>query len=128
MKIDGPILVQHPQNPLWWILDKDFYYMEDGEQQKIPRGFVFDFASIPRIFWRFISPTELGDTGPLKHDWKFRNGLTSQEKADRIFLIDMLLDSIPVWKALTAYIMVRKFGYRSWGSGQVTIVEVDDAK
>lgn len=54
--------------PLTWRRDKDAGF---PELLRVPDGFVTDFASVPRIFWRLIPPT--GDHGPacVLHDWLY---------------------------------------------------------
>lgn len=122
MKVTSPVLTQNQNNPDEWILVHPFKY--DGGV--IPKGFVTDFASIPRLFWNLISPTGLGDVGPIKHDWKYRNGLGTRADADYGFLLDMIADNIPWGKRIVAYYGVRLFGWRSWNSGKVVIMEVEE--
>jgi hypothetical protein len=116
VKVDQPVLMQHPKNPKQWILLEDF--------REVPKGFVFDFSSIPRALWWLISPTELGDIGPLRHDLAYRLTWGTRKAADRQFLIDMEADKIPAWKRNTAYSAVRAFGWMSWGKSKVVIEEL----
>jgi hypothetical protein len=127
IKLDSPIVMQHPDNPGNWILVQDYRYLDKGIQRCIPRGFVTDFASIPRLFWNIMSPTELGDVGPICHDWEYRNSINTRAVADKRFLNNMKLDGISWWKRSTAYSMVRAFGWSSWNSGKVTIEELEPA-
>lgn len=126
IKLDSPIVMQHPDNPENWILFQDYRYLDKGIQRCIPRGFVTDFASIPRLFWNIMSPTELGDVGPIKHDYVYRLGTGTRAQADKQFLHDMKLDGISWWKRSTAYSMVRAFGWGSWNSGKVKIEELQE--
>lgn len=119
--LNAPIVMQHPKNMRNWILCAPFRY-PGGE---VPRGFVTDFASIPRLFWNIISPMELGDVGPIKHDWTYRNGFGTRKEADKVFLADMKADGVGWWKRTTAYNLVRAFGGGSWNSGKIVIEELD---
>jgi len=58
----------------------------------IPKGFETDFASIPRIFWAFISPTD-DDlfVGAIAHDFIYKNknkNIKGNILVDRILLAE----------------------------------------
>lgn len=119
-----PVLIQDQDDPGQWILAKPFFYWNGEKLVEIPVGFVFDFASVPKIFWNIISPTCLGDAGPLKHDWKYKNGITTRAAVDAEFLSEMIADRIPTWKRYAAYFLVRLFGAGNWDSKSVVIKPV----
>jgi hypothetical protein len=114
--VNQPVLMQHPKNPKQWILLENF--------REVPKGFVFDFSSIPRALWWLISPTELGDIGPLRHDLAYRLKRGSRKAVDDQFLADMKADGIKAWKRNAAYSAVRTFGWMSWGKSKVVIEEL----
>lgn len=118
LKINAPVVVQHPKDPSNWILTNRF---RCGDGTEIPRGFVTDFASIPRLLQGLIKPTDLGDVGPVEHDWKYRNGIGKRSAVDAEFLSNMKQDGIPWWKRQVAYAGVRVGGWASWNSGKVVI-------
>lgn len=123
-----PKLIMHPCQPDNWILIEEYRYTDaDGNAQTIPRGFVTDFASIPRVLWNIISPMELGDTGPLEHDWEYRNGVGTRAKADGNLLRHMKEHGVSWWKRNTAYAGVRVGGWASWNSGKVVVEELQAA-
>jgi len=117
---DRPNLIRHPILAGNWILIAD-YVCDDGTI--IPRGFVTDFASVPKFLWWFISPTDLGD-GPVEHDWKYRNGIGTRLQIDDKFTVDMVRDNVGVWKRRAAYYGVRVFGSGAWNSGEIIIEEL----
>jgi len=127
ISLNAPIVMQHPGNVNNWILCAEFRYNDGAGEKAIPKGFVTDFASIPRLFWNIISPTQLGDVGPIKHDHTYRTGNGTRAAADKQFLADMAADGIGWWKRHTAYRLVRMFGGRSWNSGDITIEELSPA-
>jgi hypothetical protein len=56
-----------------WILSEDFFYtLEDGVEIVIPKGFLFDGASIPRAFWPLLSPDGIMFIQGLLHDFGYR--------------------------------------------------------
>jgi hypothetical protein len=100
-----------------YVLTKDLTVYTDyfGVRQvfTIPCGFDTDFASVPRIFWAFISPTDEFIRIPaLIHDYLYRNKIYTREEDDAIFLEKMLsFDKNVVIKAYLAYLAVRLFGW-----------------
>ena len=56
-----------------WRLVKDFNYeLSNGIWVRILRGFEFDGASVPRIFWFVLSPTGLLLIPGLLHDFAYK--------------------------------------------------------
>ncbi len=57
-----------------WAVAEDWQFLLPGGDPiyVIPAGFVFDGASIPRIFWWFLSPTGLLLIPGLVHDFAYR--------------------------------------------------------
>lgn len=113
-------------------LEAPFAIAERGVEIRIPAGFIFDGASVPRLFWLGISPTELGVVAPLVHDWLYRTGgqygALSRGDADSIFLDHMKAEGVSGWRRWAAYTAVRAFGRGSWrDGGKVEIGEVATA-
>ena len=60
--------------PLKWEITAD-YIQEIGDRTYfIPKGFVFDGASVPRIFWAILSPVGLLLVQGLLHDFAYKYG------------------------------------------------------
>lgn len=108
-----------------WELCDPFPFKGYGLDITIHAGYRFDLASIPRLFWREISPFELGIVPPLVHDYlyekggriKQNNGLSakfSKLEADNIFLALMKREGVSWWKRSVAYRAVRWFGNGSF--------------
>ena len=55
-----------------WEVVEGYVYNYDGDNLLIPKGFVFDGASIPRLFWAVLSPTGLLLIPGLFHDYGYR--------------------------------------------------------
>lgn len=51
----------------------------------IPKGFITDFASVPKIFWFFIPPMGKHNRAALMHDYLCWSSLISREDADYKF-------------------------------------------
>lgn len=88
----------------------------------VPAGFRSDGASVPRFFWRVVFPP--GDALALRaailHDFIYRTRPEgwSREEADRLFLAVMILDGVPVPRALMAWAGVRIGGHWAWKEGR----------
>ena len=87
----------------------------------VPAGFRSDGASVPRFFWRVVFPP--GDALALRaailHDYVYRTHPEgwSRADADRLFLAVMILDGVPVRRALMAWAGVRIGGGKAWEEG-----------
>ncbi len=56
-----------------WEVGEDWEFdLPDGQRIVIPKGFIFDGASIPRLFWGILSPTGLLLIPGLIHDFGYR--------------------------------------------------------
>jgi hypothetical protein len=80
----------------------------------IPSGFVTDFASVPRIFWRVFPP--LGPWAPaaVAHDLLYARGEVARKEADRRFYGAMRLTGVPWLSATILYLGVRVGGWYAW--------------
>jgi hypothetical protein len=80
----------------------------------VPRGFVSDGASIPKIFWSIIGSPFVGLylRASIIHDYLYshQNYDYTRSQADKIFLEIMLNDGVSKTKAYTMYYIVRVFG------------------
>jgi len=87
MPVMQPMPIQTKNKPWWhrawlwatgrrrWRVVEDWHYqLKSGLVAVIPAGFVFDAASIPRVFWWFLSPTGLLLVPSLIHDHAYRYG------------------------------------------------------
>lgn len=82
----------------------------------IPKKFVTDFASIPRVFWSILSPTDKYGQAALVHDYcytiKYKN---NRKYCDEIFKEAMGVLKVSPWKIFILYWAVRFFGEKEWG-------------
>ena len=81
-----------------------------GDVITVPKGYVTDFASVPRALWAIEPP--LGDAGKaaVLHDWLYETGERSRAEADRIFLEAMQVLEVEWWKRRLIHRAVRMFG------------------
>lgn len=55
-----------------WVVIEDFHYTLDGVGYKIPAGFQFDGASVPKFLATFLSPVGVLLMGGLVHDYGYK--------------------------------------------------------
>jgi hypothetical protein len=77
---------------------------------KVPKGFVTDYATIPRIFWNIFPPNGEYSRASVVHDYLYRLESCPRYLADAIFYEGMRILNVPLWKRLTIYYAVRLFG------------------
>jgi hypothetical protein len=104
-----------------YVLLNEFEFENFGIKVKIPAGFVFDGASIPRLLWVTAgSPYQPQYIGPaLIHDYiyTYHNTLKSKitrAQADSVFKQCLLLNKVHPFQANRMYAAVRTFGYFHW--------------
>ena len=96
-----------------YILTESFcYYREDKSKKDIivPKGFMTDFASTPRILWSVLPPFGRYAKCAVLHDYlceEFHKGKCNRNEADRIFLESMEAISIPFFTKWSLYLGVR---------------------
>lgn len=104
---------------------------DSGERITVPRGFVTDFGSIPRFFWRLAPPWGRYAKATVIHDllyatrgtgmidgvrWISRRTDYSREECDDIFYEAMGVLKVPGWKRAMMFAAVRVGGGGGFGS------------
>lgn len=110
-----------------WQLIEDFELETSIGNITIPKSQETDFASIPRIAWPIVAPTDPGvRAAALIHDYFYREKVSrlqnagslatkvTRKIADEIFYQELLDGNVPKWKARAMYYAVRLFGGGSW--------------
>lgn len=78
-------------------------------------GKVSDFHSVPRFCWRLFAPWEYPRAGVV-HDALYDSGIYSRLVADRVHLVILIEDGMPVWKAVCVYALLRACGWKAWAN------------
>ena len=81
----------------------------------IPKGFICDGASIPKIFWSLIGGP-LGPYAPaaVVHDFLYRFQTRTRAESDRIFLEAMKVLKVSWWRRRTMWLAVRSWAWIPW--------------
>ena len=69
-----------------WILLEDFYVPYKDKIIKIPKGYITDFASIPRIAYPLLSPIGVMLIPSLPHDFFYQNRYLLNTDNKKIFI------------------------------------------
>lgn len=110
-----PLLLRYVDGRVWELIEAFSYKSDQFDRViDIPAGFMTDFASIPRVFWRILPPTGQYGKAAVVHDWLYRTGAVTRAQADAIFLEGMLDLNVPNRTAQTMYWAVRLFGGRAY--------------
>lgn len=109
-----------------WEIAKDWHFEVNGEQYVIPKGFVFDGASVPKFLASWLSPVGILLMGGLVHDYVYKYTVLlkkgkkktsepfTQKQADQLFRdINIEQNGIHVlnW---AAYLALRAGGFVAW--------------
>jgi hypothetical protein len=108
---------------LWYTDDEFTFYIgaiTDNKYVTVPKGFITDGASVPRIFWSIFPPWGVYGQAAIVHDYLCinkkltmdgnapRSGML-QKEIDDIFYASMKVAGTPVWKRAIIYGAVRLF-------------------
>lgn len=97
----------------------EFYYDKPNGKRvviSIPKGFVTDLASVPRLFWSIFPPNGEYSKAAIVHDFIYRTRtlLISRKEADAIFLEGMKVLKVPAWRRYAIWLAVRLFGWLAY--------------
>lgn len=105
-------------NTRYWRVERAFDYHVgvegSGEVISVPRGFLTDFASVPRVFWVIIPPDGSYSQGAVLHDYMYTKHLYKRKECDRIFYEAMGVLKVPQWKRWLMWKCVRLGGWYGW--------------
>lgn len=109
-----------------WQIAKDWEFELDGQQYVIPKGFVFDGASVPKFLASWLSPVGILLLGGLVHDFIYKYETLvlkgkkkcepnfTQKEADQLFRdINIEQNGIHVLN-YAAYYALRLGGFVAW--------------
>lgn len=103
-------------------LEEEMVYWEGADEGegfaiRVPKGFVTDFASIPRIFLNILPKLDTHRRAAILHDYLYATegiGIYSRAKCDSIFLEAMKVLGVPFMKRWAMYLAVRSGGFKAW--------------
>lgn len=113
-----PLRVEQIDADNWRLLDDLRYYSDElGREIVVPKGFVTDFASVPRMPFIYWAAGGTAEAPAVLHDWLYRTGAESvtREQADAVFY-EAINSREYYWKlrAWSMWLGVRLGGYFSY--------------
>ena len=110
------LVVKPLENGKDWELQEDFYFWVPVLGKFcIKESFIFDFASIPKVFRLFFQPaTGLFRYSALCHDYFYREGIVTRKEADETFRFLMESDGVNFFKRNILFYAVRVGGWASY--------------
>lgn len=81
----------------------------------VPKGFVTDLATIPRIFMPLLPVNDRHRAAAALHDFLYHDQPVSRRLADAIFRAAMRDLAVPGWKRWVMWAGVRAFGWTRYG-------------
>ena len=94
-------------------LISDYIYQIEERVIRVPKSFVTDYASIPRIFRAIVLPYGKHSGASVVHDYLYSKSCElniERKKADKIFLEILKEEGVDPILARLMYIAVRCFG------------------
>lgn len=91
----------------------------------VPRGFVTDFASVPRMPLLFAVFGDRGHAAAVVHDWLYqthqvgspRTTPVTRDESDHVFHEALIEEGVAPWRARAMYLAVKFCGKAHWDSG-----------
>jgi len=112
-----PLIVQLMADRKWKIEEEFVYYIgeiDSGKEIRVPKGFITDLASVPRIFWIIFPPNGKSGKASVIHDYMYVNAIGTKEYADKTFIEAMKVLGVGKFKRHLMYYAVKYFGRGSY--------------
>jgi len=100
----------------WELIEEIEYHVGSEDSSDIvfvPKGFLTDFASIPRILWPVLPPFGRYSPAAVIHDYLYFTKHRTRKEDDAIFLEAMTVMKVKWWVRQAMYRSVRMFGWIS---------------
>jgi len=100
-----------------WKVMKPFQYRSDvlGRTIKIERGFLTDYASVPRLPLLYLLFGDTAHKSAVIHDWLYHHHeICNEQTANKVFFEAMKVEGIPAWRRFGLYLGVKLGGKSSW--------------
>ena len=85
-----------------------------GFSVTVPKGFVSDLTTVPRILWRLIPPHGRYRAAAILHDYLYKEQKPLRRTVDEIFNVVMKRLGVGYWQRWLLYAGVRIGGWWAW--------------
>ncbi len=106
-------------NGKFFVLKEDMEWVIGRTTEKIvvPKGFVTDYASIPKLLWdKGLEPRGWYDRASIIHDYLYWSQGCTRAQADRLMVIAMKESNVGTIDGFLIYTALDKFGKLAWDS------------
>ena len=123
-----------------WEIGEDFHYKLYGQDMVIPKGFVFDGASVPKFLATWLSPVGVLLLGGLVHDYGYKYqtlllknkketiGIKNQQWMDKTFRdINIEINGFK-WLNYLAWYALRAGGFMAWNGHRKVNATIEGIK
>lgn len=98
-----------------WVLLKNLAYIaKDGRRFVVPRGFVTDLASIPKVLRNVLDVNDKHRRAAVLHDYLYVTQQVTRAEADALFLEAMGVVGVEAPKRYIMWAAVRTGGWIYW--------------
>jgi hypothetical protein len=126
-----PLELEYINGRKWLITSPFEYHLHDVDSYDvvyIPKGYLTDFASIPRILWPLLPPTGSYGKAAVVHDWLYSNrAVTYQLGVERTWNVNRAEADATLFEAMKVlgtgiivrwliYLGVRLGGWLPWNN------------
>lgn len=116
---DSPLKLQRFQEPIWILLEPITWKPSNSSQASlapitVPKYFVTDLASIPRIFWALMPRDDVYAYPAIVHDYLYWTQTCSKREADQIFEFCMVDLEVPKLQVKLIKAAVQALGDGAW--------------
>ena len=113
-----PLVVELIGENLWRVYESFEYHVgsyPSNEIITVPKGFVTNFASAPRICWCIVSPVDGHGKAAVLHDYLYEIKYKNNRKyCDKIFLEALEVLKVNIIKRYLMFYAVRLVGWIYW--------------
>ena len=119
--VKSPLSARVTGDGKYWIVQEPLKFELNGEDRYVPKGFVTDFASVPRSFWVAFPPCDIYTPAAVVHDYLYWMQFPEcdQECADSFLNSAMESADVPSWKRVPIYMAVRVAGRSAWSENSM---------
>ncbi len=98
----------------WIVLTEIIYTSLDGNRYTVPKGFITDLASIPKMAQGIFSVDDESRMPAVLHDWLYCSKQTTREQADALFREALKRAGCSTLHTLSMWSAVRVAGWAYW--------------
>lgn len=104
-------LVLSDHKPNEWVVESELAYLHEGERISVPKGFITDLASIPKIFRNVLNVNGKSRKPAVLHDYLYCSKIFERSVADYIFYKALVSEGMNAIIARTYWAGVRAGGW-----------------